>query len=67
MAIFQRLNRDGITLVVVTHDPDIASYARRTLHFKDGRLLSDERVEHPRDAAADLEQVRTHADVRGAA
>jgi putative ABC transport system ATP-binding protein len=55
MAIFQQLNRDkGITLIVVTHDPEIAGYARRTLHFKDGRLQDDERVEHPRDAAADL-------------
>jgi putative ABC transport system ATP-binding protein len=55
MAIFQQLNRDnGITLTVVTHDAEIASYARRTLHFKDGRLQKDERVEHPRDAAADL-------------
>ena len=55
MAIFQQLNREkGITLIVVTHDPEIAGYARRTLHFKDGRLQDDERVEHPRDAAADL-------------
>jgi len=55
MAIFQQLNREkGITLTVVTHDAEIASYARRTLHFKDGKLQLDERVEHPRDAAADL-------------
>src|SRR5262245_27367278 len=55
MAIFQRLNRDkGITLIVVTHDPEIAAYSRRTLHFKDGRLQKDERIEHPRDAGADL-------------
>ena len=55
MAIFQQLNRErGITLIVVTHDPEIAGYARRTLHFKDGRLQDDERVERPRDAAADL-------------
>ena len=52
MAIFQRLNRDeGITMIVVTHDPDIASYANRNLHFKDGRLQRDERIEQPRDAA----------------
>jgi putative ABC transport system ATP-binding protein len=52
MAIFQRLNREeGITLVVVTHDPDIAGYAGRTLHFKDGRLQRDERNAQPRDAA----------------
>jgi putative ABC transport system ATP-binding protein len=58
MAIFQQLNRDkGITLIVVTHDPEIAAYARRTLQFKDGRLRKDERVEHPRDAAAALRAV----------
>jgi putative ABC transport system ATP-binding protein len=58
MAIFQRLNRDqGITMVVVTHDPDIASYANRNIHFKDGRLQRDVRVEHPRDARVDLEGV----------
>ena len=56
MAIFQRLNRDeGITMIVVTHDPDIASYGNRKLEFKDGRLLSDERTEKPRDAKADLD------------
>ena len=56
MAIFQRLNRDqGITLVVVTHDPDIASYANRTLHFKDGKLQKDERSAQPRDAQQDVD------------
>jgi putative ABC transport system ATP-binding protein len=56
MAIFQRLNRDdGITMIVVTHDSDIASYANRNLHFKDGRLLRDEPIETPRDAKRDLE------------
>ena len=77
MAIFQRLNREkGITLIVVTHDAEIAGYARRTLHFKDGRLQKDERVERPRDAAEDLrapgvsedpplqEQLQEAADVR---
>lgn len=58
MAIFQRLNRDeGITMIVVTHDPDIASYANRNLHFKDGKFQRDERVEKPRDARKDLEQL----------
>ena len=67
MAIFQRLNRDqGITLIVVTHDPDIASYARRTLHFKDGRLQKDEQIAHPRDAAADLPSLDLEpVDARG--
>ena len=65
MAIFQQLNRDkGITLIVVTHDPEIAGYALRTLHFKDGRLQKDERVEHPRDAAVDLRETGGSEDGR---
>jgi putative ABC transport system ATP-binding protein len=57
MAIFQRLNREHrITLIVVTHDPDIAAYANRTLHVKDGRLQQDERTTHPRDARLDADQ-----------
>ncbi len=45
MAIFQRLNREeGITMIVVTHDPDIAAYSNRTIHFKDGMLQLDERL-----------------------
>jgi putative ABC transport system ATP-binding protein len=66
MAIFQRLNREHtITLIVVTHDPDIASYAQRTLHFKDGRFHRDERVSLPRDAAADLRLLATEPDMAG--
>jgi putative ABC transport system ATP-binding protein len=43
MAIFQHLNHEeGITMIVVTHDPDIASYSKREIHFKDGRLHGDE-------------------------
>jgi len=42
MAIFQRLNREkGITMIVVTHDPDIAAYSNRSIHFKDGKLQLD--------------------------
>lgn len=58
MAIFQRLNREaGITLVLVTHEPEIAAYAKRILQFKDGRLVKDERVEQPRQALEVLQQV----------
>jgi putative ABC transport system ATP-binding protein len=55
MAIFQQLNREaGITMIVVTHEPDIAAYAGRNIHFRDGRLQRDVRIEQPRDAAAEL-------------
>jgi putative ABC transport system ATP-binding protein len=58
MAIFQRLNREeGITMIVVTHDPDVASYSNRNIHFKDGRLQRDERIAQPREARKDLEQL----------
>jgi putative ABC transport system ATP-binding protein len=47
MAILQTLNREGITVILVTHEPDIARYARRHLAFRDGRLTSDVRVDRP--------------------
>ncbi len=46
MQIFQNLNNQGKTVVVVTHEQDIAEHAKRIVRFKDGRLLSDEIVEH---------------------
>jgi len=55
MEIFQRLNREkGITLVLVTHEADIAQYAQRIVVFKDGKIKRDYQVEQPRDAAEEL-------------
>lgn len=39
MEIFQRLNREGVTIVMITHEQEIAAHARRVLHIRDGRLL----------------------------
>src|SRR5207245_10156622 len=50
MALFQELNRSGITVVLVTHEPDIARHARRVLTFRDGRLITDDLVSEPTDA-----------------
>src|SRR5207248_661657 len=50
LALMQRLNREGLTIVLVTHEQDIAAYASRVLSFRDGRLRSDERVASPLDA-----------------
>ena len=44
LALLQRLNRQGLTIVLVTHEQDIATYAGRRLVFRDGRLRTDERV-----------------------
>ncbi|PYN34992.1 MAG: macrolide ABC transporter ATP-binding protein [Candidatus Rokuibacteriota bacterium] len=51
LVLLQHLNRQGITIVLITHEPDIAGYASRVLTFRDGRLLRDEPVSSPRDAA----------------
>jgi putative ABC transport system ATP-binding protein len=58
MEIFQRLNRErGITLVLVTHEPDIAQYAQRVIVFKDGKIKSDQPVTEQRDAAEELKNL----------
>jgi putative ABC transport system ATP-binding protein len=44
MSIFQDLNRQGLTIVLVTHEPDIAGHAKRTVTFRDGAVVSDEPV-----------------------
>jgi putative ABC transport system ATP-binding protein len=53
MALLQQLNRVGITIIVVTHEHDIAAFASRMLTFRDGKLLDDRRND-PKDAAAML-------------
>jgi putative ABC transport system ATP-binding protein len=55
MAIFQKLNQEqNMSVVIVTHEPDIAHYAQRIITFKDGRVLTDEQVAQPRNAAEEL-------------
>jgi putative ABC transport system ATP-binding protein len=52
MEIFQRLNRErNLTVIVVTHEPDIAQYADRIIQFRDGRIKTDFPVENRKDAA----------------
>jgi putative ABC transport system ATP-binding protein len=54
MEILQRLNRErGITIMLITHEHDIAEYGTRVVQFKDGRVVSDHPVEKRRDAAAE--------------
>jgi putative ABC transport system ATP-binding protein len=50
MAIFQRLHRDGRTIIVVTHDRTVAEHADRIIVLKDGSVAEDQPVAHPRDA-----------------
>ena len=58
MEIFQRLNRErGMTLVLVTHEPDIAQYAQRVVVFKDGKIKKDYQIEEQRNAAEELKNL----------
>ena len=58
MGVFQYLNREhGITIAVVTHEPDIAQYTKRIVVFKDGRIKRDEPVTNPRSARDELERM----------
>jgi putative ABC transport system ATP-binding protein len=59
LALLQRLNREGLTIVLVTHERDIAAYASRILFFRDGRLLSDEPRAVPEDAVSALAALPT--------
>ena len=52
MGIFQKLNDDGITVVLVTHEPDIAEYAARRIVFRDGQVIEDAAVKSRRRASA---------------
>src|SRR5204862_605488 len=55
MEILQRLNRDKrITIILITHEHDIAEYGHRVITFRDGRVVSDQPVEARRDAAAEF-------------
>jgi putative ABC transport system ATP-binding protein len=53
MSIFQRLNQErGLTVILVTHEPDVARYARRVVHLRDGEISTDEAVAEPLLAVA---------------
>jgi putative ABC transport system ATP-binding protein len=56
MALFQQLGKEGMTIVLVTHEPDIAEFAARVVVMRDGRVLSDQR-QTPKDAAAAMREL----------
>jgi putative ABC transport system ATP-binding protein len=63
MGIFQELNSRGITIIMVTHEPDIASYARRNIIMRDGIVRSDREVAQPFSAAKELKNTSTIDEV----
>jgi len=57
MALFQELNDQGITILIVTHEPDVAKYARRIVEVRDGRIIHDHPVVDRQNAATDLKSL----------
>ena len=64
MALFQALNEQGITVIIVTHEPDIAQYAHRVIDVRDGRIMKDHTVAAPRRAADDALTMDTELDAK---
>lgn len=62
MEIFQRLNARGLTIVLVTHEPDVAQFAKREIVFRDGQIRRDEAVEAPHVASEVLKTMPTIKD-----
>ena len=62
VSVFQELNDQGITIILVTHEPDIAEYTKRIIELRDGVILQDRPVEHRRDAKRDAEELQNEDD-----
>lgn len=58
MNIFQRLNQQGITIVMVTHEPDIAKFALSNILFKDGKIIANTQVTGRKDALKELQSIQ---------
>jgi len=58
MTLFQELNADGVTLVIVTHETEISTHTQRIVELRDGRVVRDAPVEERRDAREDLDAFR---------
>jgi putative ABC transport system ATP-binding protein len=64
MDIFQRLNRErGITIILITHEMDIAEHGTRLVRFRDGRIQVDEKIAHRRNAAEELAALPPPEDI----
>lgn len=57
MGIFQGLNKQGISIILITHEPDIAQYTQRVVRVSDGEIVADSMIENPLDA---LEEIKKH-------
>jgi putative ABC transport system ATP-binding protein len=56
MGLLQQLNRGGLTVVLVTHERDVAAFASRVVSFRDGHVVDDQRIARPADARQMLQE-----------
>ena len=63
MGLFQKLNERGKTIIIVTHEPEVASYTKRTITLRDGEMVSDTLNEKQRDALLDLSEWKSRHEV----
>jgi putative ABC transport system ATP-binding protein len=61
MGIFQQLNNKGITVVIVTHEPDVAAFTKREITFRDGKIIRIVENENPRNAMEELAKMPVQA------
>ena len=61
MGLLQQLNRDGLTVVLVTHEHDISLFASRVISFRDGQVVNDQEIAQPADARATLQALEREA------
>jgi len=62
MEIFQKLNEKGITIVMVTHEPDIAQFAKTNIVFKDGSIIANTTVGDRKNATEELKKIAALAE-----
>jgi putative ABC transport system ATP-binding protein len=65
MALFQELNKDGKTIVFVTHEPDIASFSSRTITLRDGKIIRDSKNDNIRSAKKALSELPVNEEIEG--
>ena len=57
MGVFQKLNEEGITIVMVTHEPDIAAFTKRNILMRDGKIREDFTVKTRSNAVTEIERL----------
>ena len=62
MSLFQELNKQGITITFVTHEPDIATFSSRTIVLKDGNIIQDYKNDNIQSAAEELAKLPKQDD-----